>query len=133
MIPTLARRAALATCLVVPIAVAVAAATPSPAALEADLSMTGSDLTLTEAYCDLRGVVDETLRHDFAEEPQLAALTGTGMTMELWASDLLGTWTMVHHGADGISCIVTSGQDWSTDVDAVNLLDTVLQTEVHQS
>jgi hypothetical protein len=132
MIPTFAKHSALVALLAVPVAVAVAVAAPVPRVANDGLSV-ADDLSLTETYCDKRVTVAETLRHDFAEEPRLVAVTGAGMTMELWTSDLLGTWTVVHHGQDGISCIVTSGQDWSTASDAVLLLDGVLETAVHQS
>jgi hypothetical protein len=132
MIPTFARNSALVALLAVPVAVAVAGAAPVPRVANEGLAV-DVDPSLTETYCDARAIVAETLRHDFAEEPRVAALTGTGMTMELWTSDLLGTWTMVHHAPDGISCIVTSGQDWSAESDAVGLLDAVLEAEVHQS
>jgi hypothetical protein len=131
MFPNLSKSAILAVLMAAPVAVAVAA--PFPRAVEAEGLLPDGDLSLTETYCDLRTTVDGTLRHDFAEAPRLAAVTGAGMTMELWASDLLGTWTVVHHGGDGISCIVTSGQDWTTSTDAVVLLDGVLETQVHQS
>ena len=140
MFPTLTKSAVLAAVLAVPVAVAVAAS-PVPRLVGPDMAtggemggeMAGTDLSLAETWCDARGTVADTLRHDFAEAPTLAALTGTGMTMELWTSDLLGTWTMVHHGGDGISCIVTSGMDWQSDKDAVVLIDRALAQTVHQS
>lgn len=132
MFPNLTRRTILAAVLAAPVAVAVAAA-PFPRLTDPAVMMTGNDLPLTETYCDLRATVDATLRHDFAEVPALAALTGTGMTMELWTSDLMGTWTLVHHGGDGISCIVTSGQDWTAGDSAVLLMDRALTETVHQS
>ncbi len=91
------------------------------------------DLSLTQTYCDLRPSVGARLRRDFAEEPTLAAQTGTGMTMELWTSDQLGTWTVVHHAPDGISCVVTTGQNWTVGTDAVVLMDQALAETVHQS
>ena len=136
MFPTLTKSAVLAAVLAVPVAVAVAAS-PVPRLVGPDMAtggeMAGTDLSLAETWCDARGTVADTLRHDFAEAPTLAALTGTGMTMELWTSDLLGTWTMVHHGGDGISCIVTSGMDWQSGADAVVLMDRALEQTVHPS
>ena len=132
MFPDLTRSTILAAVLAVPVAMAVAAA-PFPRLIEPADLMPGGDVSLTGTQCDLRVTVDTTLRHDFAEVPTLAALTGTGMTMELWTSDLLGTWTMVHHGRDGVSCIVTLGQDWAAGDDAVLLMDRALAEGVHQS
>ena len=99
------------------VGVALAAA-PDPRAEEA--------LSLTETYCDARNVVAATLRHDFDEAPRLVQVTAEGMKMELWASELMGTWTVVHHGSDGISYIVTSGQDWSGATDAAVVMDAAL-------
>lgn len=99
------------------VTVALAAA-PDPRAEES--------LSLTENYCDARNVVAVTLRHDFDETPRRMQVTAEGMTMELWASELMGTWTVVHHGGDGISCIVTSGQGWTGATDAAVMLDAAL-------
>lgn len=127
MIPRLRHAAALTLGLALPVGLA-ALATPIPPAPPAEAARPDEELTST--YCDARAVVQETLRHDFAESPRLAALTGTGMTMELWTSDLLGTWTVVHHGGDGITCIVTSGMDWASDGDPAAVLDAVLDEQV---
>lgn len=131
MTKTLTKRAALSVAFVLPLALAVAAA-PFPRAVGPEAPMAAVE-GLTDSYCDARQVVSGTLSHDFAERPALAALTGTGMTMELRTSDLLGTWTLVHHGADGISCIVTSGMDWQAEGDAVALMDEALAEAVHGS
>jgi hypothetical protein len=37
----------------------------------------------------------------------------------------------VHHGSDGISCVVTTGQDWAAGSDAVLLMDQALAETVH--
>jgi hypothetical protein len=133
MFQTLRKSTLIAAVAAVPVAVAVATAAPFPRLAEPATPMSADDLSLTETYCDLRATVNETLRRDFAEVPTVAALTGAGMMMELWTSDRLGTWTMVHHGTDGISCIVTTGGDWAADVDAVLLLDRALAAILHQS
>lgn len=129
----LSKTAILMAALAVPVAMAVAAAPfPLPKLSDAPRLPDG-DISLTETYCDPREVVASTLEHDFSEKPRLAALTESGLTMELWASDLLGTWTVVHHGGDGISCIVTSGQAWAVDANAVRLLDSAMAEAVYQS
>ncbi len=120
--PSLTRLAAWLGGVALTVTVALAAA-PDPRADE--------PLSLTETYCDARTVVAATLRHDFAETPRLVRMTGEGMMMELWASELMGTWTVLHHGADGISCIVTSGQDWSEGGDAGAVLDAALEGAVY--
>lgn len=134
MFPKHAKPMILVAALAVSAAVAVGAV-PSPMLIGPDVSdaTIESDPSLTETYCDSRRVVEANLERDFAEEPRLIAVTGAGMTMELWASDLMGTWTMLHHGSDGISCIVTSGHDWTAETDAVLFMDSTLAETVHQS
>lgn len=122
--PTLTRTA---VCLGgVALSVGMALAAPPDPRAEAELS-------LTETYCDARDVVADTLRHDFAETPRLVAVTADGMTMELWGSEVMGTWTVVHHGGDGISCIVTSGQGWTSATDAAVVMDAALGEAVYGS
>lgn len=132
MIPTPGKTAILAAILAGPVGLAVAAA-PFPRLTVPEMVLPGDDLSLTETRCDLRGVVDRSLRHDFAEEPRLAALTAAGMAMELWTSDSLGTWTLVHHGSDGVTCIVATGMDWTPESEAVVLKDRALAQTVHPS
>ena len=120
--PSLMRLAAWLGGVALMVGVALAAA-PDPRA--------GEELSLTETYCDARTVVAATLRHDFAETPRLVRMTGEGMMMELWASELMGTWTVLHHGADGISCIVTSGQGWAKGADAGAVMDRALAGAVY--
>lgn len=89
------------------------------------------DLSMTETRCGLRGVVDRSLRHDFAEGPRLAALTAAGMAKGLRTSDSPGTSTLVHHGSDGGTCIVATGMDWTPGSEAVVLTDRALAETVH--
>ncbi|MDM7459743.1 MAG: hypothetical protein P3W94_010450, partial [Paracoccus sp. (in: a-proteobacteria)] len=56
-----------------------------------------------------------TLRHDFAEE---VVLTAGAEGTEIWASELLGTWTVVAPRLDDTSCIVASGIGFSPRKDA---------------
>jgi hypothetical protein len=132
MLPNLTRTAALALLIVAPLAVTVGAA-PFPRAIGPEAVDISGEPALTETYCDARATVQAALGRDFAETPRLAALTGTGMTMELWTSDRTGSWTVVHHGQDGISCVVSTGMDWAADGDAAAVLDSVLGDAVYHS
>lgn len=73
-------------------------------------------------YCDVHAVVEETLSHDFAEKAVDTSLQANGLTMVLYASDLMGTWTLVHKGDDGVSCIVSSGSGWTADASPEDVL-----------
>ncbi len=71
-----------------------------------------------EPHCSAHGLISQTLRHDFDEQPVELRKTGDGLVLQLWASDLMGSWTMVHKGDDGISCIIASGSGWTGTQDA---------------
>lgn len=68
-----------------------------------------------QPYCASDTEIAQTLRHDFAETPVVTA--GLGGT-ELWASDVMGTWTLVAPRADETSCIIASGIGFEEERDA---------------
>lgn len=80
---------------------------------------------LDDPHCAGRDMISETLAHDFAERAVETRIAGDGLDIELWASDLMGTWTVVHHGHDGISCIIASGTGWTNESTAANAFDQV--------
>lgn len=79
------------------------------------------DLPLSEQasheqpYCASDDEIALTLRHDFAEE---VVLTAGAEGTEIWASELMGTWTVVAPRMDETSCIVASGIGFSPRTDA---------------
>lgn len=81
---------------------------------------------LQQSFCDTRATVAQNLSDHFAEEPQARVVSLNGKEVELWASAIMGGWTVVHHGRDGISCIVATGQDWRADQNAHALLEETL-------
>jgi hypothetical protein len=84
-----------------------------------------------ETYCDRHQVVVEGLTKDFAETLKAEKISLDGLRIELWTSDLMGTWTALHHGDDGVSCIVASGVDWTETADAESLLQVALYEVVY--
>ena len=64
-------------------------------------------------HCEPHSTLAANLQHDFEEHPVVALQTSGGLDIQLFASDLMGTWTLVHKGSDGISCIVSSGTGWA--------------------
>ena len=71
----------------------------------------------------LRLIADPALRLAQADIVAVLLPEGRdGLRIELWTSDLMGTWTALHHGADGISCIVASGVDWTPEVSPEELI-----------
>ena len=74
-------------------------------------------------FCDHRADLLAVLDHDFAESPRVQHPLGDARSVELWASDVMGTWTAVYTRADGVSCVVSSGIGWTSGHDAIALLD----------
>lgn len=73
-------------------------------------------------FCDRRADLLTVLAHDFAESPRAQRPLEGARSVELWASDVLGTWTAVYTRADGVACVVSSGIGWQADHDAIALL-----------
>lgn len=65
-------------------------------------------------YCDVDNAVAQTLTHDFGESLVDDTKVGSANT-QLWASPLMGTWTLVMARPDKTSCIVASGIGYSDD------------------
>ncbi len=88
--------------------------------------MSGDAQAMDQPHCEPDTTMAQNLSHDFAEEPVQVRTTGEGLEMELWASDLMGTWTVVHRGNDGISCIVSSGIGWTDATTPAKVFETAL-------
>ena len=85
-------------------------------------SQTPTDLTATR--CDSAQVLANSLETDFEENFVNTSLQAEGLVMDLYASPNQGTWTLIHRGNDGISCVVSSGTGWtdaSTPADVINI------------
>lgn len=87
------------------------AATPH---LSVDAVMERTPQSVDQPFCDSTDKVTDTLSADFAETKQQTWVQGTDMTLQLWGSDVMGTWTLVHVAQDGIACVVSSGTGWTT-------------------
>ncbi|GHG13434.1 MULTISPECIES: hypothetical protein [Paracoccus] len=85
--------------------------------LEQAQDLPTSDMAVgDQPYCAADAEIQQTLRHDFNETP----VPGDGhAATELWASDQMGTWTLVAPRRDDTSCIIASGigYDQARDVD----------------
>lgn len=73
----------------------------------------GDDQAFDEPYCDVRVTVTEKLANGFEETRVSAPQERDGIFVELWASDRLGTWTMLATRTDGIACVIETGRDWA--------------------
>lgn len=90
----------------------------------------GHDAATTKANCQPHATIRHMLARDYVEAPQMAAMTEGGLGLELWASDGRGTWTALHRGKDGITCVVASGLDWQPGVDGQALLERAVEASV---
>lgn len=69
--------------------------------------------TVQDPLCDAKETITASLADDFAETLESTWLQEQTVSMELWASDLMGTWTLLRTGDDGLTCILSSGFGWS--------------------
>ena len=89
----------------------------------------GLDQSATEPYCDIKANLVTTLDHDFAEKRKAAQPLPKDREIELYASDVMGTWTAVYNRPDGVSCVINSGIDWERGNNPVALLETALPAQ----
>lgn len=71
--------------------------------------------SVEQPFCDTTNALTANLEHDFAETAQASWAQGDDINMQLWASDVMATWTLLHVGQDGIACVVSSGIGWTAD------------------
>lgn len=71
-----------------------------------------------QTNCAPRDVLIERLEERYSERLTGGGLQNANTLLEVWASDKTGSFTVLMSRADGISCIVASGQSWSSVVEA---------------
>ena len=64
-------------------------------------------------HCAEHAVLATSLGEDFHENKVASRQGQSGQVMQIFASEEMGTWTVVHAGVDGVSCVVASGTGWS--------------------
>lgn len=78
--------------------------------------------SVQDPLCDAKQTITASLQHDFAEVFESTWEQQHRVSMELWASDLMGTWTLLRVETDALACIVASGFGWSEGMDAQDIL-----------
>ena len=63
--------------------------------------------------CEAQAQMASILARDFSEHPVDRRVVGDGLHVVLWGSTEMGTWTLVHDGDDGVTCVVSSGIGWT--------------------
>ncbi len=72
--------------------------------------------TATSAWaqdiCPPRHEIEDYLASEFQEQPVASGIANNGGVIEVFASDELGTWTIIITMPSGESCMIAAGQDW---------------------
>jgi hypothetical protein len=61
--------------------------------------------------CAPRDEIVQKLSSDFSESQQAVGVVNDKAVLEVFVSGN-GTWTIIATGTDGMSCVVSAGQDW---------------------
>ena len=89
------------------------------------LLIAGAGLTLTtssalaQAQCGKRDVVLTTLAEKFGETRRGMGIAANNGVMEVFASEVSGSWTITVTMPDGVTCLVASGQSYEAMQDAL--------------
>ena len=75
----------------------------------AAIAIFGESQPVDEPYCDRTAALSESLRDDFLEQPAGPVATAQGMTLRLWMSEEMRTWTVTATRRVWISCVLSSG------------------------
>ena len=67
-----------------------------------------------QGNCAPRELVIERLSDKFAERLTGGGLQNQKTVLEVWASESTGSFTVLVTHANGVSCIVASGQNWNS-------------------
>ncbi len=68
---------------------------------------------LAQGVCAPRADLARALGQQHSEAPVALGLASNGNLMEVFASKLGETWTLVMSMPNGISCVVAAGESWS--------------------
>lgn len=63
--------------------------------------------------CAARDVVVERLEGKFGETPSGRGLRSSTQMVEIWSSAETGSWSIVVTRADGVACLMASGENWN--------------------
>ena len=91
---------------------------PIQIALLAGAALSLASPAKAQAICAPREAVLAQLFETYGETRRGVGLAANNAMVELYASEDTGTWTIVVTSPGGLSCLVASGQAWSTVTDA---------------
>lgn len=74
-----------------------------------------------QVQCMPTGDLVSQLNENYGEYPQMQGIDTGGRLMQIFANEEVGSWTAVIHRPDGVSCAVSSGQEFDTIPQQPNL------------
>lgn len=98
------------------------AAFPAATNLSVQDYVGGIPETIEDPLCDVREAITSSLSDSFAETLERTWEHEQNVEMELWTSDLMGTWTLLRVGNDSMACIVSSGFGWEDGMAAESVV-----------
>ena len=76
------------------------------------IAILGSAAQAQSQRCAPRDIVVAALAEKFGETRQMAGLDARGRITEIWANLETGTWSATETHANGLTCLVASGEDF---------------------
>lgn len=74
------------------------------------IALTSAPAQAQSGACAPRDMVVQRLADAYGETRQSMGLGANNMVVEVFASEMSGSWTITVTGSDGISCLMASGQ-----------------------
>ena len=74
-----------------------------------------------QSVCKPRETIEQVLSQKYNEQPGPTGVTSSGGILQIYLTADGATWSAVVHLPDGLSCLVSNGENWR-DVDQVSLL-----------
>jgi hypothetical protein len=81
--------------------------------------------TVQDPLCEPKSAMTASLGDDFAETHQISWQDSEPVSLELWASDLMGTWTVLSIHQNGLACVSASGFGWEAGMNVTDVMPTV--------
>lgn len=69
--------------------------------------------------CGKRAEIVAALQKRYGESAAGVGIAGENRVVELWSSAETGTWTLLMTRTDGVACMMASGEDWTTEKEAL--------------
>lgn len=84
-------------------------------AIAAGLMLAGVDPAAAQSRCGPRQAIIDIAWRQYDERPVATALAAGGAVLEVLASRDGHTFTMLHTGTNGVSCILATGESWQPE------------------